>query len=174
MTRPLRMIDFVLDTTNVYFRFQFAWFSVKFHGRWIACTFSLFAVKQNRRISTFHSTGGALSFFVYCEFTVLIYWIRVRVMVHLHLPGFVRLRNYSKTSAQGHCYTPFIRYNRLSNRLYNRFDNRLYRVNKHSTGCQTGLTTGWMFVYTIQPIVKPVWQPVWQQLVSCKRCFINF
>jgi len=42
-----------------------------------------------------------------------------------------------------------------------RFDNRLYRVYKHSTGCQTclttGLTTGWMFVYTIQPVV------------SCKR-----
>jgi len=38
--------------------------------------------------------------------------------------------------------TPFTRYNRLSNRLYNRFDNRLYRVNKHPTGCQTGLTTG--------------------------------
>jgi len=37
--------------------------------------------------------------------------------------------------------------------LTNRFD-------KH------GLTTGWMFVYTIQPVVKPVvkrvWQPVWQ------------
>jgi len=38
--------------------------------------------------------------------------------------------------------TPFTRYNRL------------YRVNKHPTGCQTGLTTGWMFVYTIQPVVK--------------------
>jgi len=23
-------------------------------------------------------------------------------------------------------------------------------------GCQTGLTTGWMFVYTIQPVIKPV------------------
>jgi len=58
--------------------------------------------------------------------------------------------------------TPFTRYSRL----YNRFDNRLYRVNKHPTGCQTGLTTHWMFVYTIQPVVKPVvkqvWQPVWQ------------
>jgi len=42
--------------------------------------------------------------------------------------------------------------NRLYNRLYNRFDNRLYRVNKHPTGC--GLTTGWMFVYTIQPAVN--------------------
>jgi len=34
-----------------------------------------------------------------------------------------------------------------------RFDNRLYRVCKHSTGCQTrlttGLRTGWMFVYTM-------------------------
>ena len=41
-----------------------------------------------------------------------------------------------------------------------RFDNRLYRVYEHSTGCQCGLTTGlttaWMFVYTIQPIIKPV------------------
>jgi len=27
----------------------------------------------------------------------------------------------------------------------------------HDTaGCQTGLTTGWMFVYTIQPVVNPV------------------
>ena len=32
-------------------------------------------------------------------------------------------------------------------------------------GCQTGLTTGWMFVYTIQLIVKALVQPV----VSCKR-----
>jgi len=39
-------------------------------------------------------------------------------------------------------YTPFTRYNRLSNRLYDRFDNRLYRINKHPTSCQTGLTTG--------------------------------
>jgi len=31
------------------------------------------------------------------------------------------------------------------------------------------LTTGWMFVYTIQPVVKPVVQPVWQPSVSCKR-----
>ena len=37
---------------------------------------------------------------------------------------------------------PFTRYNLLSNRLSNRFNNRLYRVYKHSTGCQTRLTTG--------------------------------
>ena len=43
---------------------------------------------------------------------------------------------------------PFTRYSLLSNRLsnrfdnHNRFDNRLYRVYKHSTGCQTHLTTG--------------------------------
>jgi len=37
------------------------------------------------------------------------------------------------------------------------------------TGCQTGLTTSWMFVYTIQPVVKTVWQ----QVVSCKRGFTN-
>jgi len=38
-----------------------------------------------------------------------------------------------------------------------------------TTCCQTALTTGWMFVYTIQPVVKravkPV--PVWQPVVSC-------
>jgi len=81
-----------------------------------------------------------------------------------------------------------------------RFDNRVKRTAVRSTGCQTGLynrfdkhslTTGWMFVYTIQPVVKPVvkrvWQPcwtnsfsfnrlsnrvvqlVWQPVVSCKR-----
>jgi len=59
--------------------------------------------------------------------------------------------------------------NRLSNLFHNRFDNRLYCVYKHSMGCQTGLTTGWMFVYTIQPIVKPVVQPA----VSCKRGLRN-
>jgi len=37
---------------------------------------------------------------------------------------------------------PLTRYNLLSNWLSNRFDNRLYRVYKHSTGCQTRLTTG--------------------------------
>jgi len=36
--------------------------------------------------------------------------------------------------------TLFTRYSQL----YNRFDNRLYSVNKHLTGCQTGLTTGWI------------------------------
>jgi len=68
-------------------------------------------------------------------------------------------------------------YSRLSNRLYNRFDNRyrfdnrLYRVYEHSisTGCKTGLTTCWMFVYTIQPVVKPVVQPA----VSCKPVLKN-
>jgi len=29
-----------------------------------------------------------------------------------------------------------------------------------TTCCQTGLTTGWMFVYTTQPVIKPVVQPV--------------
>jgi len=41
---------------------------------------------------------------------------------------------------------PFTRYNLLSNRLSMRlsilFENRLHRVYKHSTGCQTRLTTG--------------------------------
>jgi len=38
---------------------------------------------------------------------------------------------------------PFTWYNLLSNRLSNRIDNWLYRVYKHSTSCQTRLTTGW-------------------------------
>ena len=42
----------------------------------------------------------------------------------------------------GKSKAPFTRYNLLSNRLSNRFDNRVYRVYKHSTGCQTRLTTG--------------------------------
>jgi len=41
-------------------------------------------------------------------------------------------------------YTPFTRYSWLSIRLYNRFDSRLYRINKHPTGCQTGLTIGYI------------------------------
>ena len=62
----------------------------------------------------------------------------------------------------------YTRYSRLSRRLSNgfdnRFDNRVKRTAVHSTGCQTGLynqfdkhglTTGWMFVYTIQPVLKP-------------------
>ena len=44
-------------------------------------------------------------------------------------------------------YSPFTRYNRLSNQLSDGFDNWLYRVYKHSTGCQTCLTTG-CIVYT--------------------------
>jgi len=131
-------------------------------------------------------------------------------------------------------YTPFTRYNQLSNRLWNRcvwqpvecsytrysrlsngfdnqFDNRVERtdcsfnmvvkpvvqpalttgfttmLNEQplfvqpvvKPGCtrysrlsnQSRLTTGWMFVYTIQPVVKPVWQRAWQQAVSCKRGF---
>jgi len=66
------------------------------------------------------------------------------------------LQSIDKMQQTSQPYTSFTRYNRLSNRLYN----RLYRVNKHPTGCrtggQTGLTNGWMFVYTIQLVVKPV------------------
>jgi len=58
-------------------------------------------------------------------------------------------------------YIPFTRYNRLTNQLHNRLDNYLHLVNKHPTG----LTTGWMFVYTIQPVVQPVVKPVWQPVV---------
>jgi len=47
-----------------------------------------------------------------------------------------------------------------------RFDNRLNEQLFVQHGCQTGLTTGWMFVYTIQPVVKPVVQPVWQRAKS--------
>jgi len=80
--------------------------------------------------------------------------------------------------------TPFTRYNRLSNGFDNRIENRVERTAVRSTGCQTGLynrfdkhglTTGWMFVYTIQPVVKRIWQPVWQWVwqlvVSCIQTF---
>jgi len=53
-------------------------------------------------------------------------------------------------------YTPFTRYNRVERTA-------VVRSTGCQTGFQTGLTTGWMFVYTIQP--------VWQQVVSCKRGF---
>jgi len=82
----------------------------------------------------------------------------------------------------------------LSNRLSNWFNNRLYRVYRHSTGCQTrlttgltnavsciqlvvkqvvqrGLTTGWMnscsFNTVVKPVVKPVWQPFDNRLDVC-------
>ena len=51
-----------------------------------------------------------------------------------------------------------------------RFDNRLneqWLFVQH--GCQTGFTTGCMFVYTIQPVVQPLWQPV----VSCGGIIIS-
>jgi len=81
------------------------------------------------------------------------------------------------------CYTPFTRYNRLSNRFENRFDNRLYHVNKHPTLCQTGCQTGLTTVSNEQPlfvppVVKPgcttgltntVWQPCWTNSCSFKR-----
>ena len=73
-----------------------------------------------------------------------------------------------------HFYTPFTRYNRLSNRLYSRLENRpvgclftrcsrlFNRLYNWTAGCTTGFTTGWMFVYTVQPVVQPVVKPVWQ------------
>jgi len=83
-------------------------------------------------------------------------------------------------------------YNRLSNRLYNpvwqpvewtaavrstRLSNGLWQPavsckqtsNWLSYRLSNRLTTGWMFVYTMQPVVKPVVQPVWQPAVLCKR-----
>ena len=57
-------------------------------------------------------------------------------------------------NSKSRSFSPFTRYNLLSNRLpgkclytrysrlSNRFDNRLCRVYKHLTGCQTRLTTG--------------------------------
>ena len=57
---------------------------MKIHGNLIACTFSLFAVKQSRRITTFHSTGGALSF-LFIVNNVLIYRIRGRARVSVRV-----------------------------------------------------------------------------------------
>ena len=58
-----------------------------------------------------------------------------------------------------------VRSTRLSNRYLSRYTNNIESVNGCQTCFTTNLTTGWMFVYTIQPVVKPVWQ----QVVSCKR-----
>jgi len=70
---------------------------------------------------------------------------------------FVKPRLHDTTGCQSGCQTGLT--------------DQLYRVYKHLPGCQTGLTTnlttGWMFVYTIQPVLKPVVQPA----VSCKRGF---
>ena len=78
-------------------------------------------------------------------------------------------------------YTPFTRYNQLSNRVVKLVVQQVVKPvvqpavsckqtsNWLSAGYQTGLTTGWMFVYTIQPVVKPVVQPVSQPAVSCKQ-----
>jgi len=38
-----------------------------------------------------------------------------------------------------------------------------------TTCCQTGLTTGYMFVYTIEPVVKPHWQLA----VSCIQLVVK-
>ena len=73
-------------------------------------------------------------------------------------------------------YTPFTRYNRLSNRLYNRFDNWLYRVNRHPTGCQmdvclhdtADLTTvlTWTNSHcSFNRVVKPGCTTIWQPAV---------
>ena len=62
-------------------------------------------------------------------------------------------------------------------------DNRLYRVNKHPTVCQTGLTTGWMFVYTTglttvlnkQPLfVQPVVKPGLTTMLNEQHCSFNW
>ena len=62
----------------------------------------------------------------------------------------------------------------------NRLKEQLFVQHGCQTGCQTrlttgctGLTTGWMFVYTVQPVVKPAVQLVWQPAVSCKRDIRN-
>jgi len=48
------------------------------------------------------------------------------------------LRTKTRFASLCVCKAPFTRYSLLSNRI----DNRLYRAYKHSTGCQTRLTTG--------------------------------
>jgi len=69
------------------------------------------------------------------------------------------------------CKCLYTRYNRLSYPLSNAFDNRLYRVYKHSTGCQTRLTTGLTKrLYRVYSrlsnwLYNPVWQPVERTVV---------
>ena len=61
----------------------------------------LFAVKQNRQISTFHSTGGALSF-LFIVNIVLIYSIKVRVSIRVCVSGNISI------SWQKHHYKDYI------------------------------------------------------------------
>ena len=43
----------------------------------------------------------------------------------------------------------------------------------YTAGCQTGVTTGWMFVYTIQPVVKPVVQSVVSYKWGISQCVLR-
>jgi len=61
---------------------------------------------------------------------MMMYWVRTSQWAR-RIPDVTKVTN-----------TQFTRYNRLSNRLY-----------------KTELTSGWMFVYTIQPVVQPVVKP---------------
>ena len=50
--------------------------------------------------------------------------------------------------------------NDLEGHSPNQLNEQLFVQHGCQTGYQTRLTTGWMFVYTIQPVVKPVVQLV--------------
>ena len=95
--------------------------------------------------ATFHIVHFAVTF---VTFIPLGYGDSGSVYCH-GIWGGILVRTTCTHSFSRQCYTPFTRYNRLytrysrlSKRLSNGFDNRLYSVYKHSTGCQTGLTTG--------------------------------
>ena len=45
---------------------------------------------------------------------------------------------------------------KLGDRVAATFELRLHDTTGCQTGCATAVTTGWMFVYTMQPVVQPV------------------
>jgi len=111
------------------------------------------------------------------------WWMMMMMINHGESRGRVPPRIWRRDNQ-----APFTRYNRLSSRI----DNRLYRVHKHSTGCQTHLTTcltNGCIVYTaccqtgcttqldnrlneqwlfVQPVVKLVVKRVWQPVECCE------
>ena len=101
--------------------------------------------KKRNLTLNFHPYGRKITFTLYYSYALQPFWLHLFV-------------TYSLCWALNDNFfpkAPFTRYNLLSNPLSNRwsnwFANRLYRVYKHSTGCQTRLTTGFTngcIVYT--------------------------
>ena len=78
-----------------------------------------------------------------------------RTLLTIMPPFWLKPRLHDTICCQTGCQTGCD--NRFDNRIDNGFDNRLYRVYKHSTGCQTRLTTGLTKrLYRWQPVERTV------------------